>query len=115
MRFLRAVSLRSALPGHLLNLNDDKLRRIERREADEDVDDAQINAGLWIVFPVALDEVSLLRRGSLERALQKELLHERAHVEPDLAPEWLGVGLEDHPLGAVVEAGFDVKREPADG
>src|SRR5580658_5668540 len=96
MRFLRAVSLRSALPGHLLNLNDDKLRRIERREADEDVDDAQINAGLWIVFPVALDEVSLLRRGSREGALQKEFWKNGAKVRRDLPQGWLGVGLKDN-------------------
>ena len=103
-----------SLPGDLLDLDDDELGRVERRKAHQDVHDALVDAGLRIVLRVALDEVGLLRRGSLECALQEQSLHEGADVEPDLAPERLVVGLEDHPLRAVVQAGLEEKRQPPD-
>ena len=37
---------------------------------------------------------------SLEGSLAEEVVHEGADVEPDLSPERLIVGLEDHPLRA---------------
>src|SRR6266508_3284524 len=70
--------LRRNLSGHLLNLDHDKLRRLERRESDNDVDDAEIDVVLRRRCLVALDEVSFTRRLSLKRALAKQVLHECA-------------------------------------
>ena len=67
-----------------------------------------------VVSPVALDEVGLARRGALERALAEEVVHERADVQPDLRPQRLVVRLEDHPLGAAVQALLEEQREPPD-
>ena len=73
----------------------------------------QIDVVLRGGFLVALDEVGLARRRALKRALAEQVVHERADVQPDLRPERLVVGLEDHPLRAAVEALFDVKSEAA--
>ena len=51
---------------HLLDLNDDELRRLQRREADEDVDHAVVDVGLGRGFAVALHEVGLVGRLALE-------------------------------------------------
>ena len=109
------LSLSLQLTGHLLDLDHDELRRIQRREADQDIHDSQVDAGLRVVFRVALHEVGLLRRGALERSLQEQALHESADVEPDLAPQAFVVRLEDHPLRAVVQTGFEKQRQPPDG
>src|SRR5205085_5207394 len=111
--FLLGACLRE-LPGYLLNLDDDELGRVERREAHQDVHDAQVNTGLRIILGIAFHEVSLRGAGALERALEEESLHEGADIEADLAPERRVVRLEDNPLCAVVEAGFDVERETPD-
>src|ERR1019366_1440573 len=75
------------LSGDLLNLNDHKLRRFQRREADEDVHDAPVDVVLGGGFLVALHEVGFLRRLALKRALSEKSLHERAKIQPDLRPE----------------------------
>ena len=51
---------------------------------------------------------------ALERALPEQVVHERADVEPDLRPQRLVVGLEDHPLEPLTEALLDEQRGPAD-
>src|SRR5439155_2539795 len=66
-------------------------------------------------FRVAFDEFALLRRGYLERALQEQALHECADIQANLAPQGRVVGFEDYPLRTFIEAGFDVKRQTADG
>src|SRR5271168_1040688 len=103
------------LPSDLLDLDDDEFCRLERGEADQDVDDAVVLVGGRGGFAVALDEVGLLRRGALEGALGEERLHEGADVEADLAPEGSIVGLEDNPLRSTVEAGFEEEGEAPDG
>src|SRR5665213_1218452 len=103
------------LPGDLLNLNDNEFGGIERCKAHQDVYDAEIDAGLGIIFAIAFDEVGLLRRGPLKRSLQEQALQERSDIEADLAPQRNVVGLEDHPLGSLIEARLDVKRQSANG
>ena len=44
----------SGLAGDLLDLDDDELGRLERREADQDVDDAEVDVVLRGRLPVAL-------------------------------------------------------------
>ena len=68
----------------------------------------------WVVrLLVALDEVRLARGRALERALAEQVVHERADVQPDLRPERLVVGLEDHPLQPAVQAFLDEERGAA--
>ena len=57
---------------------------VERREANENVDDAVINITLGRGLAVAFDEVRLLRRLALERALAKEIMHKGPNVESNL-------------------------------
>src|ERR1043166_247244 len=45
-------SLGLDLPGHLLEFDDHKLGGVKRREADDDVDDAQVDVVLWGGFLV---------------------------------------------------------------
>jgi len=74
------------LSGDLLEVDDHEFGRLERREADDDVDDAEIDIGLRRGLLVAFDEIGFLRRLALEGALRKQVLHEGADVEPDLRP-----------------------------
>src|SRR5262249_44379728 len=98
----------------LLDLDHDELGGIERGEADQDVDDALVDARLRIIFRIAFDEIGLLWRGSLEGAFEKQILHEGADVEPDLAPKPLVIGFEYHPLRAIVQARLEKQGEPPD-
>src|SRR5262249_46993886 len=98
------ASLGRDLSSHLLDLDDHELRRLERREPHEDVDDAEVDVGLRGRLLVALHEIGLAWGLALEGALPEEVLHEGADVEPDLGPERLVVRLEDHPLRAAEEA-----------
>src|SRR5574337_364304 len=71
------------LAGHLLQLDDHEFGGLERRETDHDVDDAQVDVVLRGGFLVALDEVGILRRRALERALAEQVVHEvRVCVTP---------------------------------
>src|SRR5262245_53282574 len=108
-------SSRRDLSGHLLDADDHELGRLERCESHEDVHDAEIDVGLRGGLAIALHEVRLARGLSLERALAEEVLHEGAHVEPDLRPQRLVVGLEHHPLRPAEEALLEEEREAADG
>src|SRR6266852_95621 len=103
------------LAGHLLELDDHELGRLQRSEADDDVHDAQVDVILGGRLLVAFDEVGLLRRSALEGALAEQVVHERADVQPDLRPQRLVVRLEHHPLRTAIETLFDVERESADG
>src|SRR5690349_1648700 len=57
-----ALTLGLDLSRDLLDLQDDELGRLERREADEDIDDAAVDVVLGSGRPVAADEVGLGRR-----------------------------------------------------
>src|SRR4029077_20712009 len=109
------VSLSLDLSGHLLDLNDDELRGLQRRETDVDVDDTEVDHVLRRSFLVALDEVGVARRLTLERALAEQIVHEGADVQPNLRPERFVVGFKDDPLRAAIEAFFEVKGETANG
>src|SRR5206468_3755206 len=103
------------LSGHLLDFDDDEFGRLEWREADHDVDNAQVNVVLSRGFLIALHEVSVARGHALERALAEKPVHECADVEPNLRPQWLVVGLEDDPLSAAIEALLDEQRRAPHG
>src|ERR1017187_1547931 len=84
--FLSPSLLGLQLTGHLLDLDHHEFRRIQWSKADEDIDDALINAGLGIVLTIALHKVGLLRGAALKRTLKEQPVHEYPHVQPDLAP-----------------------------
>src|SRR5690606_1132256 len=102
------------LAGHLLDLDDDELGRLERGEPDHDVDDPEVDVGLGGGLLVALHEVRLPRGPPLERALAEQGLQERPDVQPDLRPQRLVVRLEHDPLRPPVETLLEEQREPAD-
>src|SRR5579864_1557444 len=54
------------LAGHLLDLDDDELRRLQRSEADDDVDDSQVDVILRGGFVITLYEVGVGWRLALE-------------------------------------------------
>src|SRR5262249_19522303 len=99
------------LAGDLLELDDHELGRLEWSEADDDVDDAEIDVVLRGGLLVTLHEVRVSWRAPLERPLAEEIVHEGAHVEPDLSPERLIVRLEDHPLCSPEQAFLDVQSQ----
>src|SRR2546430_5835413 len=57
------------LSGELLNLDDDELGWFQRRESDQNIDDAAIDVVLSCRFLIAFDEVSFARRLALKRTL----------------------------------------------
>ena len=101
--------------GELLQPDDDELGRLQRREPDDDVDDAEVDVVLRRRLGVALDEVRLARRRALEGALAEQVVHERADVEPDLRPERLVVRLEHHPLRPAEQALLEEERRAPHG
>src|ERR1022692_4499879 len=103
--------LRLALASELFNLNDDKLRRFQRREADEDIHDAPIDVVLRRGFLIALDEIRVCRSLPLKGAFPKQFLHERPHIEPDRSPQGLVIGFKHHPLRSAIKAFFDKQRD----
>src|SRR5262245_53931539 len=107
------ASLRLNLASHLLELDDHELGRLERREADDDVHDTQVDIVLRRRLLIALDEVRLGRRLALEGALAEQVVHERADVQADLRPQRFVVRLEHHPLQAAIQALFEVQRQAA--
>src|SRR5689334_11448294 len=64
LNWAMAVSSHFDLAGDLLQLDHDELGRLERRETDDDVDDAEVDVVLRRAFGVALDEVRLARRAA---------------------------------------------------
>src|SRR5260370_33931602 len=103
------------LSGHLLEIKDDKFGRFEWREADPDVDNAEVAIALSRRFAVAFYEVSIPWRLTLECSLTKQLVHESTHVEANLRPERLVIGLENHPLKSPVKTFLHEQGEAADG
>src|SRR4051812_43083188 len=99
-----------AFASDLLELDDDELGRLQRREADADVDVAAVDVAPGCGLAVALDEIGLVRGLALERALPEHAVEERADVEADLRPERLVVRFERYPLQAAEQALLDVER-----
>src|SRR5215218_3027021 len=108
------ASLGLELAGDLLDLDDDELRRLERREPDDDVHDPAIDVRLRRRLLVAFDEIGVAGGRSLERTLAEEAVHEHADVEADLRPQGLVIRFEDDPFDALEEALFDKQRGPSD-
>src|SRR6266702_6282427 len=102
------------LAGHLLQVDDDELRGLERRETHPHVHDAAIAIVLGRGLGVAANEVRVSRLRPLERALPEERVHEGADVEADLRPKRLVVWLEDDPLQPAIEAFLDEERGAPD-
>src|ERR1044072_6791711 len=71
------------LASHLLDLDDHELGGLQRLEADDDVDDTQVDIVLGCGLLIALDEVCVSRRAALEGTLPEEVVHECADVEAD--------------------------------
>src|ERR1051326_7443646 len=103
------------LAGDLLDLDDHELGGLERREADDDVDDAEIAVVLGRGLGVAPHEVRVLGRGPLEGALAEQVVHEGADVEPDLRPERLVRRPRHAPPAPAVQRLLEVQGQAADG
>jgi hypothetical protein len=85
---------------------------MQRREPNLDIDDAEVDAGLWIIRRIASDEIGLSWRRALKGAFNEQLLHERADARADLGPERLAVRFKYDPLQARVKARLEEQREP---
>src|ERR687896_1701110 len=95
------------LPSHLLDGDDDKFRRLERREADHHIDDAEIDVILRRGLGIDLDEVGIACLLTLKRTLPKEVVHESTGGQADLRPQRFVVGFEDYKFKSPVQALFD--------
>src|SRR6202011_5962952 len=113
MRAIVVHPLSGWLVDLLAQLEHDELGRFERREADQDVDDPQIDVLLRRGRRVARDEECVVGRCSLEGARAELREHERADVQPQARPERLVVRLEHRPLDPVVDARAQEDRHPA--
>src|ERR1700722_2903431 len=78
---LPLVNSSLALVDHLLDLDDDKLCRIERRKAHGNVENALRNGVAGIVLGVTLNEVGELPAAAGECAFEKQALHEGADAQ----------------------------------
>src|SRR6266849_5117517 len=94
----RDLRLDLDLTSHLLDLNNNELCRFQRSEANDDIDNTQVDVVL---------SRGLIARLALECSLPEEILHECSHIQADLRPERLSVRLEDDPLQTLIEALFD--------
>src|SRR5438876_8352912 len=79
------------LAGELLDGDHHELSGLERREADHDVDDAEIDVVLSGGLRVDLHEVRRLGGLAGKRPLAEQVVEECAGREPDLRPEWFVV------------------------
>src|SRR5690606_5796569 len=109
-----AASDRS-VAGDVADADDDELGRLHRCEADGKALDSLVDVALGRGLGVALHEVGVSWRGTLEGSPPEEVVHEGADGEPDLSPERLAVGLEDHPPGAPVAALLQEEGHPPHG
>ncbi len=107
--------LRLAPRGGLLNAEDDKLRRSQRRKPDFDLDDAGADVRRRCRLPSALHEIRFARRRALKRALAEQPVEELADRQPQPRPKRFIVWLEDRPLRAPSHAFLDEQRRPAHG
>ena len=74
---------------------------------------SMLDCGLF--SPSHFTKYACCGRGALEGSLQEQALHEGTDIEPDLAPQAFVVGLEDHPLRAVIETRLQKQRQATDG
>src|SRR5882757_2983599 len=81
----RCAACREALrrgrdAGALLDLDDNELRRLERREANNHVHDTVVHVVLGHRLPAALHEVGIARGCARECSLATQTLHELVDV-----------------------------------
>ncbi len=81
-----SLSLYFHLPSLLLEVEDDKLCRLQRSNANPDVDDAEVDGFLDCGLAVIPDKASLMKGHALIRSLAEEVVHECAHVQVSLSP-----------------------------
>lgn len=84
----------------LSNGDDDELRGLEWREADDDVDHAAIDVGLGRGRGITFHQIGLRRCGSLKGALPVEAIHEGVDRSAKHRPQRLVVWFEHGPLYA---------------
>src|SRR3954471_24626139 len=89
--------------GPLTDAEDDELRGLQGRDSDQDDEAAVVDVVLGHGGAVAPDEELLLRLVPDEPLGLPELGEEVLDLPPDLDPDRLPVGLEDHPLETVVD------------
>src|SRR5260370_11745849 len=106
---MRVPSLGRDLSGHLLDMDNHKLCRLQRGKADDDVDNAQVDVILCGGFLVALYKVCVSRRDPLEGVLPEQVLHEGAYVQANLRPQGLVIVLKHHPLQPTIQTLLDVE------
>src|ERR1044071_916213 len=99
---LRRGALGSAT-GQLTESEDDELSRLHRRESDVDVQATAVALFWRIDFGVTLDEERLPAGQAEQHALSPAAAQERADIAPHHRPQRWRVGLEDHPLGALLD------------
>ena len=66
------------LARHLLDGEDDEFRRPRRCEADQHVDDPEVDIGLRRRLGIAFDEIGVAGLLALERALAEKAVHKQA-------------------------------------
>src|SRR5229473_2491047 len=91
----------------------DELGRLERCEADQNIDDAVVDISLCGSAAVTLDEERVVGLTALESTGSELRQHEGSDVEPETGPQWLVVGFEHGPLDAVVDADPQEDGHPA--
>src|SRR6266851_3205914 len=103
------------LTGDLLDLDNNELGGLERREANQDVHDAQVDIVLRGRLAVAFDKVCIFGSLALECSQAEQIMHERADIEANLRPQRLVVRLENDPLQAAIQAFLDKEGCAANG
>src|SRR3954452_7177808 len=93
------------LADDLLDLDDDELGGLERREADNHTHDARVDIALGHRrAEPALHVIGLGRLAALERAGPEQAVHEIADRRPEARPEAMVVRFEDDGLESEIEA-----------
>ena len=87
------------LAGELLNPEDHELGGLQRRETDQEVDDALVDIVRRRGRGVALHEVRVQRCAALERALAEEAVHEGADARGAVAPRAVRRSVRTPPTG----------------
>jgi hypothetical protein len=100
--------------GPLADVDDHELGGLDGGYADDDVQPPVIKVVLGHGGLIAADKEGLLRRGALELARVPFGGEEVCDGGADTCPESLAIGLEDGPLGGVVEGVFQVGQIAAD-
>src|SRR5215211_685788 len=100
--------------GLLADAEDDELRGLHRRDADEDDEPAVVDVGLGHRGLPHLDEERLLGRVPEERAVPPDAGEEVREAAADRGPQGGGVRLEDRELRAPLDRLLDEEEEPPD-